>query len=67
MSGTTPTPVLHTSNILGSPGTTFVSIWAALQVIGPLISNTTLPTTGVGWINLGLAIAVAVVGALAKG
>ncbi len=67
MSGTTTTPLLHPTNILGSPGTTLVSIWAALQVVGPIVSGSALPTTAVGWINLALACAVAVVGALAKG
>lgn len=67
MSGTTTTPLLHPTNILGSPGTTLVSIWAALQVVGPIVSSTALPTTAAGWINFGLAIAVAIVGALAKG
>ncbi len=67
MSGTTTTSLLHPTNILGSPGTTLVSIWAALQVVGPIISSSALPTTVVSWVNLILAIVVAVVGALAKG
>lgn len=66
MSGTTDTPAIHPANIVGSPGTTLVSAWAALQVIGPIVSGSAAPTTVVGWINLALACAVAVVGALSK-
>ena len=64
---TTPTAVLHPANIIGSPGTTLVSLWAALQVVGPIVGGSALPTTASGWINLALACAVGIVGALAKG
>jgi hypothetical protein len=68
MSASVPptTPTLHPSNILGSPGTTVIGLYASLQVIGPILASQPLPTSLAGWVNLVAAIAVAVVGGLSK-
>ena len=55
MSGSNPAPVIHPSNILGSPGSTWAGVAAILGVVTSAMSSG-LPTTQAGWITFGVAV-----------
>lgn len=54
-----PAPALHTSNVLGSPGSTWAGAAAIFGVVTAAMGGG-FPTTQAGWITFGVALATGV-------
>lgn len=65
MSATTTTPMLHVSNILGSPGSTWTGAGVIFGVLATAMSGA-MPTTSQGWVAFAVAVLLGIGGIFSK-